>query len=83
VTKAHLIIEAVSLLACIIAVAGVVLNNRKMRLCFPLWVASNLLSLAVHLYSWLFGMVLRDIVFIILAVEGWILWKEKKDGDKT
>jgi len=70
-------IEIISTVATIIAIAGVILNNHRRRECFLLWLGSNSLTLAVHLYAGLYAMSVRDAIFIYLAVDGWRRWKEK------
>lgn len=67
-------IEALGLAATVIAVVGVNLNNRRRRGCFLLWMVSNSLTLAVHVWAGLGAMAGRDIVFLVLAVQGWFLW---------
>jgi nicotinamide riboside transporter PnuC len=71
-------IEIISTVATIIAIAGVMLNNHRRRECFLLWLGSNSLTLAVHLYAGLYAMSVRDAVFIYLAVDGWYRWKGNK-----
>jgi nicotinamide riboside transporter PnuC len=70
-------IEIISILAGLMAIAGVVLNNRRMRWCFVLWMISNAATLGIHVHSSLWGMAGRDLVFLILAVEGWFKWAVK------
>jgi len=64
-------------IASILAVVGVVLNNRLSRICFPIWVVSNSICLILHFYAGLYGLAVRDIIFTALAIEGWFLWREK------
>ena len=70
-------IEIISTLATIIAIAGVILNNHRRRSCFILWLGSNSLTLAVHLYVGLWSMSVRDVIFLGLAVHGWAMWGRK------
>ena len=70
-------IELISTLATVIAIAGVILNNHRRRECFILWLGSNSLTLAVHLYVGLWSMSVRDLIFIGLAIDGWYRWKAK------
>jgi len=70
-------IEIISILATVIAIAGVILNNHRRRECFLLWLGSNSLTLAVHLAVGLYAMSVRDMIFIALAVHGWIMWGRK------
>ena len=59
-------IELTGLFVTIIAVAGVILNNRKRRLCFILWMVSNILSALIHLYLGPWSLVVRDVIFLAL-----------------
>ena len=68
------------LLVLVIAVIGVVLNNRKVIWCFPLWLISNTISAALHGYMGLWGLLARDAIFIALAIHGLYLWSGKKKG---
>jgi nicotinamide mononucleotide transporter len=68
------LVESISLVATVIAVAGVVLNNHRVRWCFALWLCSNAMSAAVHLDAHLWGMLARDSIFLLLAVHGWWAW---------
>lgn len=66
-----------------LAIAGVVLNNRKIIACFPLWMASNTICLIVHaLAAWSgespWSMLVRDAVFLVLAFDGWHRWRRCK-----
>ena len=68
------VVETLSIVAMVIAVAGVVLNNHRVRACFLLFLVSNTLCGIVHLHAGLWGMLVRDSVFLLLAVHGWWKW---------
>ena len=70
-------LELIGLISTILSVVGVLLNNRRLIWCFPIWLISNTLSLAIHWQSDIWSLTVRDAVFIVLAVEGWLLWKRK------
>lgn len=61
-------------IAMVLAVGGVLLNNARIRWCFPLWFVSNVISLAYHLRARLWGLAVRDAIFTVLAIAGWIQW---------
>ena len=69
--------EAIGAIAGIVAVAGVVLNNYRMRLCFVFWLASNAMSAGLHVHAGLWSLAARDMVFLALAVHGWLAWGRK------
>lgn len=71
-----MVLEILGILAGAISIAGVVLNNRRMRSCFLLWFVSNLLSAVLHGAVGLWSLAARDLVFLLLAVEGWRLWNK-------
>ena len=70
------VVETLGLLATVIAVAGVVANNRKWRVCFWLWIVSNGLTAAIHAHAGIWSLCGRDVIFLTLAVEGLRLWKK-------
>jgi len=67
-------------IATVLAVVGVVLNNRLNRICFGLWLVSNAICAGLHISVGLWSMVIRDIIFIALACEGWFRWRKKGIG---
>jgi nicotinamide riboside transporter PnuC len=69
-------LEFVGLIATALAVWGVVLNNRRRRTCFLIWMVSNTMTLIIHAYAGIWSLALRDLIFLGLAVEGYYLWKE-------
>ncbi len=69
------ILEILGTIATIIAVAGVVLNNHKCRWCFVLWMMSNTLFVVVHVIIGVWSLMVRDIIFLGLAVHGYWLWR--------
>ena len=69
-------IELLGTIATVIAIAGVVLNNRKMIACFYLWLVSNAISAYIHWDTGVMSLVLRDLVFLVLAFEGIVRWRK-------
>ncbi len=67
-------LEIIGLIATGIAVTGVVTNNAQVIWCFPLFLVSNNLSLYLHVRGRMGSLILRDAIFIALAVAGWIQW---------
>lgn len=66
----------------VLAVAGVMLMNRKRIECFYVWAVSNSLCLIVHIVAFNAGaatgaMVVRDAIFLVLAFEGLWMWRKK------
>lgn len=70
-------VEIVGAVSGSLAVAGAVMNNRKMRVCFVVWAISNSLSVLVHVAYGTWSLAARDVVFLGLAVHGFILWRKK------
>ena len=66
--------ELIGSIATVLAIIGVVGNNRRLRWCFLLWMVSNSLTLVIHAQTGVWSLVVRDVVFLILAVEGWVRW---------
>jgi nicotinamide riboside transporter PnuC len=67
-------IEIVGIVSGLLAIVGVILNNRRLRACFVLWWVSNASSLIIHLSLGCYSLAIRDFVFFVLAIEGWIRW---------
>ena len=68
------IIQIIGMLATILAVVGVLTNNRRIRVCFLLWMVSNALTGAIHAYAGIWSLLIRDVIFFVLAIEGWFKW---------
>ena len=73
--------------AAVLAIVGVILNNRKKIACFPVWICSNLIICCLHTYAAYHGasgmlpLAVRDLVFLALAVEGLKRWRRiEKEG---
>ncbi len=71
-------LEIIGLVATVIAIVGVCANNRRMEVCFWLWLLSNGLTAYVHAHQHIWSLCLRDIVFAALAIEGLYLWSKDK-----
>ncbi|HUV64216.1 MAG TPA: nicotinamide mononucleotide transporter [Sedimentisphaerales bacterium] len=70
--------EIIGTIATILAVTGVVCNNRRLRACFVIWLASNSMSCYLHVGAGLWSLAVRDGIFMVLAVEGWLIWTREK-----
>lgn len=69
--------ELLGIIAGLLGIAGVLLNNRKLLACFPVWLLSNGLSAGIHLAAGLYAVAGRDLVFFLLALDGWRRWRMK------
>ena len=67
-------IETIGILTTTLAVAGVLTNNRRLRVCFLLWMVSNALTAGIHAYMGIYSLLIRDVIFFVLAIEGYIKW---------
>jgi nicotinamide riboside transporter PnuC len=70
-------VEIFGTISTILAIGGVLLNNRKKIACFYVWIFSNSLSLLIHFHAGIYSLAIRDFVFLILAVEGIYFWRKK------
>ena len=68
--------EIIGIIATTIAVLGVYLNNHKIRACFYLFLISNSVFAGMHWYLGSPSLVVRDVIFIGLAVHGLYKWKK-------
>ena len=76
-------IELIGIIATVLAVVGVLANNRRLRVCFLVWMVSNFLTGAIHAntlyYQFdIWPLLLRDVVFFGLAIEGWVRWGKQE-----
>lgn len=75
--------ELIGWLATVGAVAGVVLNNYRLRACFGVWLITNAISATLHIRGYALGdgamlsLACRDLVFMLLALHGWWAWGRK------
>lgn len=67
-------IEIIGTVATVLAVIGVLTNNRRLRVCFLIWMLSNLLTGAIHAHAGIWSLLVRDVIFFGLAIEGWVRW---------
>ena len=65
----------VEIIVLILAVLGVVFNNKKVILCFPIWMISNAMAGYIHMDGQLYGMLVRDLAFFVLCIQGWYCWR--------
>jgi len=72
--------ETLGWIVTVVAVAGVVLNNRRHRACFVLWLASNVISAGIHLSAGMLALTVRDAVFFALAIHGLVCWSRPAGG---
>jgi len=72
-------LEVIGSITTIMAVVGATLNNRHKIGCFYFWMLSNLLSAGIHVHTATYSLVIRDVIFLILAFEG--VWKWKKQSN--
>ena len=68
--------EILGIIVTIFAVVGVIFNNRKMAICFYFWLISNGLSGLIHYNCGVYSLLVRDIIFLVLAIEGLIRWRK-------
>ena len=67
-------IEVMGVAAMGLAIGGCVLNNRRLRVCFVVWIISNVLGLVIHVDAGIWSLAARDVAFTVLAVDGWRRW---------
>jgi nicotinamide riboside transporter PnuC len=58
------------------ALAGTVLNVRRSRWCWPVWIGSNAASAAYLAASGLWSQGALQATFLALSVWGWISWRQ-------
>ncbi|MBI5724745.1 MAG: hypothetical protein HZA50_12350 [Planctomycetes bacterium] len=68
--------------ATAMALIGAWLNNRKLRFCFVLWLASNAMTFGMHAWVAMWSLAARDVAFFVLAMHGWLLWGHKNRQER-
>lgn len=69
-------LEFIGIVTTVIAVVGVLFNHNYNKCCFSLWLVSNSLSAFIHLCDQRYSLVLRDLIFFVLAVHGLYKWSK-------
>ena len=69
--------QIISWITTIMCLTGTVLNVKKIKLCFWLWLGGNILWLCIDIYNGLWSRAVLDIVQGILALWGIIEWKKE------
>jgi uncharacterized membrane protein len=67
-------LEIIAALATFLLVAGAILINYKLSICFKLLVVGNILSLHVHYKTGPTSFVVRDVIFLLISIWGALLW---------
>jgi nicotinamide riboside transporter PnuC len=62
----------------VISVVGTLLNARQNILCFPIWIATNLVWVAYCVNKGTYAMATLFSVYLVIAVYGWVCWKRMK-----
>jgi hypothetical protein len=75
-------IELIGTIVTVIALAGAWLNNRHKVSGFYLWIVSNLLTAGIHAYLGLWSLMIRDLAFLVLAIEGIRKWSKQRLFEK-
>jgi len=70
-------VEILGTIATMLAVLGVVFNNHKLIACFYLWLLSNAITAGIHLDAGIYSLLIRDLIFFGLAIEGIYRWRKK------
>ena len=68
--------EILGTIATLLAITGVLLNNRRMIACFYVWMVSNLITAGLHCEAGMVSLMVRDVVFFALAIDGAIRWRK-------
>lgn len=71
-------VEFLGTISTVLAIAGVILNNRKMIGCFYIWLLSNAITAGIHLSAGIWSLAARDLIFFLLAIEGIYRWSIKQ-----
>ena len=67
----------------LIAILGTVLNAQKKIVCFPIWIASNILLVILNLLIGVYAMVGLFVVYTGVSIYGWVSWAKSEKGGNT
>ena len=68
--------EILTAILTIISIVGVILNIKKLRICFVLWIFSNFSWMIVDFYRGIYAQSVLFFVYFLLAIYGLIEWKK-------
>lgn len=63
----------------IVCLTGTILNVKKLKICFWLWLLGNILWLGIDIYNGLWSRAVLDTVQGTLAVWGLVEWKSSQN----
>ncbi len=70
-------LEFLGTIATIVSIVGVLFNNAMCIWCFPCWLLSNSLTAWIHYRKGVWSLLVRDLIFLVLAVAGLVQWSAK------
>jgi len=77
-------LQAATWVFMLLSITGVVLNVKKLRICFIFWIPANMGWIAVNLYKDIHAQALLFVVYTSLSVWGWTEWgKDKPRAQKN
>lgn len=71
--------EYFSIIATLVCFAGMILNVKKMKACFVVWLIGNTVWLLIDIHSMAISRVILDIAQQIFNVWGLIEWRKTKN----
>lgn len=66
-----------SWIAAILSIIGVFLNAKKKILCWPFWIASNVLWIVYSVATAQWALLVLWVVFLGTNIYGWREWRKK------
>lgn len=70
----------ISWITTVLCLIGSVLNVKKIKLCFVLWLTGNALWLCIDVYNGMWSRAVLDVVQSIITIWGIKEWKGEKHG---
>lgn len=70
--------QIISWITTVLCLTGTILNVKKLKCCFWIWIIGNILWLCIDIYNGLWSRAVLDIVQGALALWGIIEWKKEK-----
>jgi len=70
--------EIIAWIATVLSIFGIVLNAKKLILCWFVWILSNILWIIYFSNNFNLQSLILWVVFCLFNIYGWIQWKKDK-----
>lgn len=72
-------LEIFAWITTVLSITGVILNIKRLRMCFFIWTFTNASWMVIDFYKGIYAQAFLFLVYTLLAVWGIISWGAKKE----